>query len=715
MSRRPSRKITPVLQVAAGDCAHACLSMVLDAHGSKVSIEDLRGSHEAAVEGISIKRMLHAASQFKLSGRAVRAGLKNLSALRLPAILHWNFNHYVVLESIDANGATVLDPSYGRRRISIEDLSGHYTGIAIEFWKMQEYRRVRRLVRTSLSDLWSSMRGAKRSALTVVLLSFMVQGLLLVGPLLFSVVIDQAIGFESNSVLLAIFLAIVAASLLSAVSDLLRKLSLLSLGSQLAAQINFNLVNHLLRLPFDYFQRRRLSDLMSRIDSIRVLKDALTEGAVPVFVDGVFSIITLIVLFSVSPMAAFVTLGLLLVFASIKVVTYPRMRARAEEVIDREADEQAVLMETVRGIQTVKTMNAERVRLSAWHGASVLSLQSNQRMQEMASTLETTRVGITTLDFALVTAICAGMVIDGEISLGALFAVVALRQQFQDRAYPLINRCFDFRLVGMRLQRLADITRTPPEIPDTAGNTRISVVEKGEIEINDLRYRYSQDSNWVVDGVSLHVRAGEFIAINGQSGGGKSTLIRLLIGLLAPEEGEIRIDGRILDRSSIEAYRADIAVVMQDDELFSGTIFDNISGFDPDVDIERVRAAAEMADIALDIDRMSTGYFSFIGDMGSALSGGQRQRILLARALYRQPRILFLDEGTANLDPERESNIVNALRGLGITTVCVAHRSRTLEAADKVYEMRGGRLIPHGQAEKKEAFEVNRRSGQAVS
>lgn len=686
-------RIRPVPQVAAGDCGLACLAMVLQAHGSDVDIQHLRGSLSSSINGISLKRIIDGASQYRLSARAVRADLQNLRALRLPAMLHWNFNHYVILESLGRDDAVIIDPASGRRRMSMKEVDGHFTGIAVEFWKMPDYSRVRRLVRTSLSDFWTSMRGARRSAFLIIAISLAVQFLLLISPLLFSVMIDQAVGLESEQLLWSIFAAIVGASLLAVLGDLVRRFSLLAIGSQLISQINLNLVNHLLRLPFQYFQQRRLSDLLTRVDSTRSLKDALTEGAVPILVDGIFSLVSLALLFSVHPGVAAITVGFLVLFIVVKSGTYSRLRARAEEVIDREADEQASLMETLRGMQVIKTMNAERLRLSAWHGANAMALHSNQRLQKFSATLVAARSMVTSLDFATVAALCALLVIAGDITVGVLFAVIALRQQFQDRVYPLVDRIFEFRLVHMRLQRLADITSTAQEIPDDAEKSAVSIVGEGAISLRGVRYRYAPDLPWILDGLDLDVEAGEFLAINGQSGGGKSTLVRLMIGLLRPEEGQILIDGNVLDERSLEAYRSDIAVVMQDDQLFSGTIFDNISGFDPDCDEDAIKHAARMAGVDEDIERMPMGYFSFIGDMGSSLSGGQQQRILLARALYRKPKILFLDEGTANLDPRREQHIIDMLKSLDITVVCVAHRSKTLEQADRVFEMRHGRLV----------------------
>ncbi|GAA0901621.1 peptidase domain-containing ABC transporter [Rothia nasimurium] len=691
-SGQRTRRITPLPQIAAGDCGVACLAMILQAHGSAIDIHRLRGAFDASINGISLKKIIQVASQYRLSSRAVRAEPEGLKGLRLPAMLHWNFNHYVVLESIGKQGAIIIDPASGRRRIALKALAEHFTGIAVEFRLMPDYTRIRQLVRTSIADFWTSMKGAGRAVTLLVFLSLGVQAALLIAPFLFAVMIDQAVGLASEYLAWSIFGAIVVASLFAVVADLVRRFALLNLGSQFTAQVNLNLVDHLLRLPYQYFQNRRLSDLLSRVDSTRNLRDALTEGAVPVFVDGLFSVVTLILLVRLNPVIAAITVGAFLVFLLIKVLSYPEVRARAGDLIDREADQQAALMETLRGVQVIKTMNAERIRLSAWHGASVKALTSARRLQEALSLVNAARSTVVGLDFAAVAVVCAIFVIRHDMTLGVLFAIVAIRQQLQDRIYPLLDRLFEFRLLGMRLQRLRDITEEAPEIPDDIEKTGVSAVSGGALELQDVRYRYAPDLPWVLDGVTLRIEPGEFVAINGRSGGGKSTLIRILIGLLRPGEGRVAVDGHTLSVANLEAYRNDIAVVMQDDQLFTGTIFDNISGFDPNADADDIAHAARLAEVADDIESMPMGYFSFIGDMGSTLSGGQYQRVLLARALYHKPRILFLDEGTANLDPLREGRIIDMLKRLGITVVCIAHRSKTLEEADRVYEMRGGCL-----------------------
>ena len=688
------RRIDPVLQTTATDCALACLTMVLRAHGSEVNREGMRPALPASVRGVSVSEIIAAAGELGLRARAVRASLEDLSALPLPAILHWNFNHFVVLEECGGGQALVIDPSKGRLRLSLRELSDRYTGIAVEFTKTPSYRTVRRLVATSMADLWSRIRGVKASVAYVALMSVLIELLVLAPPLMFSVIIDRAVGLHSMPMLYGMIAAIAVAYVLVTFGELLRRYLLLSIGTQLTTQINVNLVSHLLRLPYEFFQQRRLNDLLARVESTRALKDALTEGTVPIIVDGAFSVVILASLFAVLPYAGIICSLFFALYALLKCFTYPALRERAERAVDSLSEERGQLMDSLRGIQTVKTLNAESTRLSAWHGANIASLQWTQSQQRLVALLTAGKSALTGLEATALLFICGAQVIHGGMTIGLLFAVVALRQQFQDRAYPVVEHLQNFKITQMRLERLADITGAQPESGPGEATMVTPFVRQGAIAVRGLQFRYAPDGPALLQDVTLDVRPGEFVAIKGRSGEGKSTLMRVLLGLSQPASGAISVDGVRLGPGNLVAYRCSVGAVLQDDQLFSGTLFDNISGFDPDASESGVMQAAKLAEIHEEIVKMPMAYFSLIGDMGSSLSGGQRQRVLLARALYRNPRILFLDEGTANIDMSCEMRITQNLKKLGITILCIAHRARMLDEADRVLELREGRLYP---------------------
>lgn len=690
---RQLKKITPVLQGTATDCGLACMAMVLQAHGSKVNLEGLRKSVQASAQGVSVVQLLAVANTFGLFARAVRLELDLLPALKLPAIVHWNFNHYVVLEKLDGDEVTILDPSKGRMSLPLSQFSKHFTGIAIEFSKLPAFTAITQLVRVSLSDLWTTMKGWKSSVFMVSMVSIAIQFGIVVAPLFMSVIVDQAIAARSMGLLTAILLAAAGAHAFVIVGELIRRSLLLSLGTNLVAQLNLNLVHHLLRLPYSFFQHCRLNDLLSRIDSIRGVKEALTDGAIPFAIDGLFSMFILVSLLFLSPSLAVVVLAFFAVFALVRFITYKKLRLLNDLVQDRTAEERSQIMDTLRGIQTVKVLNAESSRLSAWHGADLAALSSIHDQQRYQSWIRAFNSSMLALEQIIVIGLSATFVIQGKISVGLLFSIVALRQQFHDRAYPLVERLIEFKLLRARLERLAGIVTTPKEYEsDGAGHVLLDMDDRA-IDIQGLDFQYAPQSPKLFNGLNLRVEPGQFVAIKGKSGQGKSTLIKVMLGLVTPTAGTISIGATRLDGVTIGEFRNIAAAVMQDDQLFSGTIFDNISGFDPNASIERIHEAAELACVHEDILSMPAGYFGQIGDMGASLSGGQRQRILLARALYRKPLVLFLDEGTANLDLACEAEIIHRIRQLNMTVICVAHRAKALEVADIVYELRDGALL----------------------
>ena len=700
-AKHPTAKIVPILQSTATDCGLACMVMVLQAHGAKINLEGLRKSVPASSQGVSVAQLLSTANLFGLYGRALRADMDTLDAMHLPAIVHWNFNHYVVLEHFSTGKITIVDPRKGRMYLTPQQFSDHFTGIAVEFTKLPTFSAVTQFVKVSFSHLWSKMEGWRYSVLLVTAISVLIQLAVVVSPLFISVIVDQAIAAHSMDILKAIVMAIVAAHVIVISGELLRRYLLLSLGTRLMSQLSLNLVNHLLRLPYSFFQQSRLNDILNRMETLREVKETLTEGAVPFAIDGLFSILIVAVLFVLSPVLAAVALGFYLAFALIKLFSYDRLRVLSDLVQDHTSEERSQIMDTLRGVQTVKVLNAESARLSAWHGANLAALESVQRKQRFDALMKASNSALAALELVVITSMAAVLTIDGKISVGLLFSILAMRQQFHDRAYPLIERLLEFKLLHSRLQRLASIITTSKEYDHETEQAEQAApfdVDDLAITIRDLKFRYSPSDPWLFKDLNLTIPHGSFIAIKGRSGMGKSTLIKILLGLAKPNAGEVLVGTTLLEGNRIGAFRNVASAVMQDDQLFGGTLFDNISAYDPSASMEDIHKAAELACVHEEIMKMPAGYFGQVGDMGASLSGGQRQRILLARALYRKPRILLLDEGTANLDLASEAEIIRRLQQLGITIVCVAHRAKALEVADEVYELIDGRLVRAGPA-----------------
>lgn len=681
-----------VRQSLAVECGLACLAMVLSHHKVAIELAELRALAPPSSHGTKVRQLVDLAARYGITGRAVRVELDELANLRLPAILHWDFSHFVVLESFKGAGGVIVDPAVGRRKVTARELSDRFTGVAVEFRPSSALTPTRRLVKASLSDFWSSASGLGRSAAVLTVLSITIQILLLISPVVLATLADDAIRLGSRNLALTLGGVMVAIGVLTAGGEALRRSSLVRLGVSLNAQINLNLMRHLLTLGFPFFLHRRLNDLLSRVDSTRAIRDALTEEALPTVVDGVFAACTIVIVVLISPLAgALMALSVFAYFA-VKQLTYVASRANAQGTLEALAAERGVLTDTLRGISTVHLLNAQSSRLNAWCGSNLHALNATQRQRDLVVKVAALRSALTAADLALIAVAGVLLVMDAQLTLGGLMALLLYRQQFQDRAFTLVDRAFELRLLGVHLERLSDIVDGEPDRPAPEGRPEALAITEARLEASDLWFRHGDDAPWVLRGAALDVRPGEFLAISGRSGGGKTTLLRILTGLLTPSVGEVRVDGQSVRPANLAALRDSIGVVLQDDQIFSGTILENISAWDVPSDSERVVACAKLACIHDDILRLPMGYHTLLGDMGSSLSGGQRQRLFIARALYRQPRLILLDEGTANLDQELEAAILANLRGLGATIVCIAHRQTAIDLADRVLTLADGQL-----------------------
>lgn len=680
-----------ILQSEAAECGLACLAMVAHTHGRRETLSELRRRFPVSLGGSSLKSLVDIADSLGLSGRAVRCELEELCQLVAPAILHWDLDHYVVLIQVDRRYALIADPARGERRLPLEEISKHFTGVALELTPTPDFEKKIQVERVHLGDLWSRLSGLKRFLLQVFVLSLMLQAVGLITPLATQLVIDDVIGRGDRDLLVAIALGFGSLVVIQTALQGLRGFIQLHAGQRMSIQMSGNLLRHLLRLPTDFFERRHVGDVMSRFGSLMPAQSFLTGGLVGVVLDAIMMIPVAVVMFMYSPMlSALVALNLVVVFA-VRAATFPVARRLAEENLNLGAKVDSVFLETVRGARAIKVAGAEAERHGLWQNA--YAEQQNAAYRQGAFglwggsglSLWTGFHGIALLFVG------ALQVMEGNMTLGMFFAFQAYAGQFSGRVSSLIGAYFTFRMLGLHLERLADIVHTDEE-RGLGGPAKLSKPLRGHLAGRGLRFRYGQHDPWVLDGVSFEIEAGEAVAIVGPSGGGKSTLLKLMIGIYEPTEGELLVDDHPMRVLGLRAVRNRLGVVMQDDQLMSGSIADNIGFFDANLDLDKVERVCRLARVHEDIMRMPMGYHSLIGDMGSILSGGQKQRLLLARALYKDPAILFMDEGTANLDPELERQVMASLATLNITRVMVAHREAAVRGADRILRVDGGKV-----------------------
>ena len=692
-------RIPVILQTEASECGLACIAMLLAKHGTITDLATLRGRHGAVPQGMTLLDLARVAKAERLTTRAVRLDLSDMKQLRLPAILHWSMGHFVVLREIQGDRYHVIDPAHGERSFSQEEMSTYFTGVAMEAWPSSDFVPKQEAQSISIRRLVGRVSGLWPTLWRVLAVSLTLEVLGLIFPLFMQWVVDNVVVSRDVSLLATLTLGFLLLLVVQQLFTLMRSWLVLKIGTQLRVQWRSNVLSHLLLLPLNYFARRHLGDVMSRFESVDHIQKVLTDTFVETLLDGVMVVLTLVLMLLYSPMLTAIALASVFIYAGVRWAWYGPMRRAMAEHLVRSANESSFLLETVRGMRTIRLFSRHAERLGAWQSLMVADVNANLKVQKLEVFYRLMRGTLSGAFALLLLWLGAKDVMADTLSVGMLLAFLAYRTQFDNRFTELINKWVELRMLGLDAQRLADIVLTPAEPLSNGLMPAIASVKPPSIDISDLHFRYSENVPDVLAGLSLTIAAGQSIAIAGPSGGGKTTLVNLLLGVYQPQHGQIRIDGVSMEQMGMTQWRAQVGTVMQDDVLFAGSISDNISFFDANPDVEWLEQCARMASIDEDILNMPMAYQTLVGDMGSTLSGGQKQRVLLARALYRRPRVLILDEATSHLDIAREAEVGYAIASMAVTRIVVAHRLQTLASVDRVVELGDGRIVRDETAE----------------
>jgi len=686
------KRVPLVLQTEAAECGLAALAMVANYHGLKCDLNGLRRQFSLSLKGMTLKTLIGMADRLGLAGRALRLDLEHAQQLHLPAVLHWQMNHFVVLTKVSGSKFFISDPARGERVLGVEEFSAAFTGVALELRPTSAFKTDDLRQPLRIRQLWTRIEGLGPALAQTAFLSLLLQAFVIASPFYLQIVVDDILPRFDFDLLAVLAVGFGLFGLINAAAGALRQRLLLTIGSLMGFQMAANLGRHLLKLPIPFFEKRHAGDIISRFGSILPIQSALTTGIVSAVIDGLMAIVTLILMMFYSPLLGLVALLAVALALVARAVFFPVMKARATGAIVAQAKQDSYLIETVRGVTALRLANAESDRHALWQNTMAETANARLSMGRLSISLQLINDIIFGLEAVLTIYIAARAVFAGGFSIGMLFAFLTYKQQFVTRALALADRWIEFRMLSLHLDRLADIALADHD----RGFERQELVEhadefSGSIALKDIKFRYGDNEPYVLDGLNLDIKPGEHVAITGPSAGGKSTLVKILLGLMEPESGEVLIDGDPLMKFGLMRYRRQVAAVMQDDHLFAGTLVDNIALFDPTPDAACVEACAIAAAIHDEIVRMPMRYETLVGDMGAALSGGQKQRVLLARALYRQPKILVLDEGTAHLDSELEARVSAAISALNMTRIVIAHRPETIERASRVVVLTGGR------------------------
>ena len=680
------QRIPMVHQTEASECGLACVAMVCGHYGKNIDLIALRQQFNLSARGATLAGIKGIAGQLGLDTRALSLDLDEITALKTPCILHWDFNHFVVLVGVRGNRYVLHDPARGRRVVGQAEMSQYFTGVALEVWPNSEFTEEVVQNRINLRTLIRSVHGLKRTLGKIFCLAVVVEVINLMLPVGTQLVMDHALPAGDRGLLTLICLGLMFFILLRSAVGMLRAWSSLVMATLINVQWQSGLFNHLLQLPLGYFERRKLGDIQSRFSSLDTLRETFTSSIVGAIMDGIMVVGLLVMLILYGGWLTWVVVAFTAVYVVLRLISYNYYRQLSEESLVRGARASSYFMETLYGIATVKMQGMSERRGTHWLNLKIDAINSGIKVTKMDLLFGGINTFVTTCDQVAVLWLGTSLVIDNQLTIGMFVAFGAYRGQFSERVASLTNFMLQLRMMSLHNERIADIAlhdreAKKPDLPAPGAMQPMSLTAEA------LSFRYDSQSPPVFQAVNLQIAAGESVAITGASGSGKTTLMKVLCGLFNPDGGKVLVDGNDIQQIGLNNYQKIIGCVMQDDKLFSGSIRENISGFAEEVDDAWLIECAKASYIHDVVMKLPMGYETLIGELGEGLSGGQKQRLFIARALYRRPGILFMDEATSALDTDSERFVNQAIRQLRITRIIIAHRETTIATADKVLSL----------------------------
>ncbi|MES2071615.1 MAG: peptidase domain-containing ABC transporter [Pseudomonadota bacterium] len=685
-----------ILQTESSECSLACLAMIASYYGHHTDLADLRRQFSISLKGATLAQLMRHASAMQLSSRPLRLELEELDQLQTPCILHWNLNHFVVLKKVRKNWQgkvtlILLDPAVGERRVSLAEASEHFTGVACELCPSAAFKSKDERKKISIRDLTGHIFGLRRAVVQVMVLAFALELFAITSPLFNQFVVDEAIVSGDRELLTVLVLGFALLMVTQTAIGLARSWFLMRWSMDISFQWSARVFAHLTHLPVSFFEKRHLGDVVSRFGSIGAIQNTLTSLFVESALDGLMALLALGMMLLYSVRLSALVLATVLVYAGLRWVFYQPFREASQERLVLSSKESSHFLETLRAISPLKLFGREEERRARWLNLKMDVQNRDIKTQKLSILFKITNTTLFGIQGLALFYIGAGQVMQNALTVGMLMAFSSYSSTFSGRFFSLIDLVVNLKMLGLHSERLADIVLEEAEI-DAMQETDLARIQP-TITLKNLKFRYAEGEPWVLNEINLIIPVGQSIALVGPSGCGKTTLCKILLGLLNPTEGEVLIDNIPIQQLGLKAYRQLVGTVMQDDVLLAGSIQDNISFFDAHTSQERVQQCARLAALHEEISAMPMGYQTLVGDMGSSLSGGQKQRLLLARALYKKPKILALDEATSHLDIANEQKVNLALSHMRLTRIMVAHRPETINAAERVVTLQEGKAV----------------------
>lgn len=694
-------KVPVVMQMEALECGAACLCMVLAYHGKWLPLEQVRADCGVSRDGSSAKNLLKAARTYGLKADGYRMEPSALRHIPFPVIIHWNFNHFVVLNGFKKDKAVLNDPGRGTVEVTADEFDKSFTGIALRFEKTEGF-----VAEGKPKSVWSfakkRLHGTSAAFAFVILTGLLTAGIGIITPLFSRVFMDNILSGKNPEWLVPFLAAMLLTLLFQIVVNIIQGVYWLKIEGKMAIEANASFMWHVLRLPIEFFSQRFAGDIASRQSSNERIASTLIGQLAPIFMNVCLLVLYLMVMLSYSVTLSLIGIATVLInMLVLQMVS--KKRVNMSRVMQRDGGKLAgVTMAGFEMMETIKASGAETGFFERWSG--YFAKQSNA---QVAFTKATQFYGIIPsllqqIANTVVLMLGVYLILDGEFTIGMLMAFQGFLSSFLNPVNQLVGVGQSFIEMRSQMERVEDVMSYKPDVADNVQNlANISSLEKlsGNISIDQLTFGYNKLSPPLIEDFSLQLRRGGSVAFVGGSGSGKSTLAKLISGLYQPWSGEIRFDGLTKTEINRGIFTSSLAVVDQDIVLFEDTIENNITMWDKSIDESVIVSSCRDAQIHEDIMQREGGYSHVIKEGGKNFSGGQRQRFEIARALAQEPTIMILDEATSALDAKTEQLIMEAIKARGITLIIVAHRLSTIRDCDEIIVLEKGRVAERGRHE----------------
>ncbi len=675
------RKVPVTLQIETAECGLACLSMILGYYKGDSDLFTLRCQYGVSSRGVNLQNLIDISKSLGFITRPLSLELDEVKQLKLPCILHWEFNHFVVLTKVTDKYFIIHDPAFGKKKLTKERFSNSFTGVALELWAEVKFEKQKSENKISFYETLKHISGIKDALIKIFSLSALIELIGLLMPIGTQLVMDHVILAKDQSLLLIICIGLFFFTFFNSAVSMFRAWISLKMSYYINFQWTASFFSHLLRLPLEFFEKRQVGDISSRFISLSTIQKTLTSSIVSTIIDTIMTFCLIVMMILYGGWLFWVVLGFSILYLLLRIVTYWTYRQISEEQIIKGAKAQSHFMETLYGIATLKSLGITQKREEQWMSLNADSFNTGIKITKLDMLFGGIHTFISTLEQISILWIGASLVIDNTMTLGMFVAFNSYRGSFSSRVGNLINIFFSLKILSLHRERIADIALNEVEEEKSLHST-LKNINGGKFSIEDLSYQYDQFSKKIFSSLNLDIQSGESVAIVAPSGFGKTTLLKLMAGFLKPTSGKIYFNHMDINQIGLNSYRKYIACVLQDDKFFSGSILENIMSFESDYDLEFAIECAKIANIHDEIMAMPMNYETLLGELGNSLSGGQKQR-----ALYKKPRVLFMDEATSHLDENNEKLINEAISKLNMTRIIIAHRQSTIMSADRVIDL----------------------------